>query len=153
MMVEKDDNWRTLNRQLATFRGQLTRRINEGEKLIPKLNAKADKLNEGLSEFADMNGIVKSIAEVARKVEDKSSEIASLCETDTAELDTLNNGLTADTDRAEAAKDKFILATEYLRKQRLAKADIAVPRATGEEGSARGNFKDVTVACHYFSKT
>ena len=124
MVVEKDDNWRTLNRQLATFRGQLTRRINEAEKLLPKLNSKADKPNEGLSEFADMNGIIKIIAEVARKVKDKGSEIASLCETDTAELDTLNNGRTTDTDRAEAAKDKFILATEeYLRKQRVAKGN------------------------------
>ena len=129
MVVEKDENWKGLSRQLATFRGQLTRRINEAEKVLPKLNAKADKSNEGLSEFAELNAIIKNIAEIVRKVEDKGSEIASLCESDTTELDTLNNGLTVDIDRAEAAKDKYILATEeYLRKQRIAKAAAAPPQ-------------------------
>ena len=51
----------------------------------------------------------KAIAEVLRKIEDKGTEVAVLCEQDTTELNTFNDGLKRDKDRAE---DKFIKATE-----------------------------------------
>ena len=150
MSLAAGQEWKAASRHLAASRGQLTKRINEGERTVAKLATKADTLDAGLTEFTDANAICKAIAEVLRKVEDQGAEIAAMCEDESEELRTLNNGLASDQSRADTARDKIITATDdYLRRQRelqSAAASAAAYRAGGEEGTARGNVKDVAVA-------
>ena len=119
-----DADWKTANRQLATHRGVLTRRINEGEKVITKMRSKMDTVDGGLNEFTDLNAISKAIAEVLRKVEDKGAELESMCQGGT-ELSTLKSGIDNDISRADTARDNIVNATEdYLKKQIIVNVNV-----------------------------